>query len=77
MPERPPKPAWVSTNLYSETSDSGPSQKWILYYKPLYSVQFIVPENSVFLLIQFEPLKRGTTSLQGTKHVNLHCHYVL
>ena len=35
---------------YSETSDSGPSEKRTLYYKPLYRGQFMGPENSVSLL---------------------------
>ena len=35
--------------LYSETSDSGPSEKGTLYYKPLYRGQFMGPENSVSL----------------------------
>ena len=34
---------------YSETSDSGPSEKGTLYCKPLYSGQFLGPENSLSL----------------------------
>ena len=34
---------------YSETSNSGPSEKGTLYYKPLYRGQFMGPENPVSL----------------------------
>ena len=57
-------------NLYSQTSDSGPSEIGTQYNKPLYKGRFSRSHiiGLPMVLIRFEPPRRGQlTSLQRTK----------
>ena len=62
--------------MYSETSDSGPSEKRTQYKDLSTRDTAQGPKKSNYLLYSFNTLttsKKRTTSLQRTKLVNLYC----